>query len=208
VARIVAVEARHDTPTRRAFDYRDLHFYQTPPAQAPGTLEVIRGPLARRGRVATTLVTSNPALLTAVGHGDVDTMMGFGSAALWEPGRYAPHEVAGRIVHLVACETARQLGPDLVAQGARAFVGYDVIVMLHDDVFEPFMECDTLIDLTLLAGGTVAAAHAAALTRFDQHIDRFKAAGDLFQAAVMQTHRDSLCSPVTDAKFGDPNATL
>ena len=208
MSRVVAVEAKHDKPTTAAFEYRDRNLYQSPGAQLPGVLKVIRGPLARRPRVATTLQTENPRLLTAVGHGDGDTMMGFDRETLFEPGIHDAAEVAGRIVHLLACETAQQLGTHLVKQGALAFIGYEMVVMLHDDVFDAFMECDTAIDLALLQGETVRQAHERAQDAFNRHIDRFKAAGDLLQAAVMTTHRDSLQSPATDPKFGDPSATL
>lgn len=208
MSRIVAVEARHDTPTTAAFDYRDRTLYQSAGAVPPGALRVLRGPLAGRDRVAATLLTENPRLLTAVGHGDGDTMMGFGRETLFEPGIHDAAEVAGRIVHLLACETAQKLGTHLVRQGARAFLGYERVVMLHDEVFEAFMECDTAIDLSLLDGDTVRQAHERAHDLFNRHIDRFKAAGNLLQAAVMTTHRNSLKSPVTDSRLGDASATL
>jgi hypothetical protein len=208
MSRVLGVEARHDKPTRSAFDFRDVHLYQSPAVQPAGMLAVVRGPLAVRPEVAKAIARENPRLLMAVGHGDGDTMMGFDRDVLFEPGIHAPAEVAGRIVHFLACETAQKLGKKLVSQGAVAFFGYEMVVMLLDDVFDAFMESDTEIDLALLRGDTVRQAHQAAHASFDRHIGRFQAAGRLMPAALMKTHRDSLCSPVTDGSLGDPGARL
>ncbi len=207
MASVVAVEARYDAPTRAAYEYRNRHIYQALGGQV-SYLRVLRGPLARRTFIVPELSSADPELLVAVGHGDGDTMMGYGGATIFERGIHDASEVAGRIVHLLACETAQELGRHLIEQGAAAFIGYDWQVMLERDVFDAFMECDSTIDLELLSGRTVAQAHRAAIRLFDEHIDRLRAAGKLFDAAVMATNRDSLRSPLSDLAFGQPNAHL
>lgn len=193
---VVAVEASHDIPTRAAYGYRQRNLY--PRVAAPHVLRLLRGPLAKRAYLTSAIGEVNPALLLGTGHGDPDTMMGYAWETLLERGIHDPVEVRGKIVHLLACETAQKLGPQVIAQGARAFLGYDWQVLLQEAVFEAFMECDTSIDLALLAGASVREAHRGAVALFDQHIGGMEP----FEAAVMTTMRDSL------RYMGDGNARL
>ncbi len=205
MTRLLALEANDDTPTRGAYAYRDQHLYQS--LSAPDAV-VLRGPLARRALFANRATTLAPAYVVGVGHGDEDTLMGYAEEPILEPGLYQPAEVAGRIVHLLACETARKLGVDLVRQGARAFFGYDWLVLVHEEILDDFLECDTAIDTALLAGSTVSEAYQEAVALFDAHISRLKAEGSLMKAALMETNRDSLMCPVTDHRLGNPDARL
>jgi len=201
----LAIEANDDIPTRSAFAYRDLHLYQS---LAPGLLLLLTRFRATRGDFALEASAPGAEYVVGVGHGDDDTLMGFGGEPILEPGLYQPAEVAGRIIHLLACGTANKLGADLVRSGARAFIGYNSLVIVHKEIIDDFLECDTAIDSALLAGDTVAEAHRKAITLFDQHIARLRAEGSLLKAALMETNRDSLMSPLTDRRLGDPNARL
>jgi hypothetical protein len=203
--RLLAVEADDDTPTRAAYAYRKEHVYAPIP---PGDAAVLWGPLAQRKLFANRATALSPRYVVGVGHGDDDSLMGYAGETILEPGLYEPAEVKDRIVHLVACETAVTLSVDLVRKGAVAFLGYNWLVLVHPEILEDFLECDTEIDLALLAGDRVRDAYDRSLALFDLHIARLKADGCALKAALMETNRDSLVCPVNDRRLGDPEARL
>jgi hypothetical protein len=205
--RLMTVEANEDAPTRAAYAYRDLYLYQK--LDTVGTnLLTLRGPLATPAYFTPRIATHNPDYLVAVGHGDEDTLTGYHGVPLLEIGHYQAADVAGRVVHLLACHTAATLGPDLVRNGARAFIGYNWFVMVHEGILDEFLECDTAIDEELLGGATISQAYWRAIELFDGHIARLKGEGRLMKAALLETNRDSLMCPVTDRRLGRSTATL
>ena len=205
--RLMAVEANEDAPTRATYAYRDQHLYQK--LDTVGTnLLTLRGPLATPDFFTPRLATHDPDYLVAVGHGDEDTLTGYRGVPLLEIGHYQAADVAGRIVHFLACHTAATLGPDLVRKGAWAFIGYNWFVMVHEGIVEEFLECDTAIDEELLGGATVSQAYSRAIELFNGHIARLKGEGRLMKAALLETNRDSLMCPVTDRRLGRANAKL
>lgn len=205
--KLMTIEANDDAPTQAAYAYRDKNLYQALNPAATDRL-TLRGPLATHAFFAARVVTHRPDYLVGVGHGEEDVLMGFSREAVIERGNYQPAEVAGRIVHLLACHTARRLGRDLVKKGAVAFIGYDRFVMLQEQILDEFMECDTAIDLALLSGATVRQAYRRAIQLFDGHIARLEAEGRLMKAALLKTNRAGLVCPVTDPGLGDPEARL
>jgi hypothetical protein len=205
--KLMTVEANDDAPTQAAYDYRDRNLYQVLDPATTSCL-MLRGRLATQAFFSAQVVPTAPDYLVGVGHGEEDVLLGFSREAVIERGKYQPAEVAGRIVHLLACHTAMRLGRDLVKKGAVAFIGYDRFVMVQDEIIDEFMECDTEIDLALLAGATVRQAYGRAMQLFDGHIARMEAEGRLMKAALLKTNRAGLVCPVTDPRFGDAEATL
>lgn len=63
-------------------------------------------------------------VIIGMGHGDVDSFTGQDETLILEVGRYDPKEVEGKILKLLSCQTGVQLGPDLVANGCAAYLGY------------------------------------------------------------------------------------
>jgi hypothetical protein len=205
--KLMTIEANDDAPTRAAYAYRDEFLYQTLATMGTKLLS-LRGQLATRADFTLYIGKEKPDYLVAVGHGDEDTLMGCDDEPLLEIGHYQPAEIAGRIIHVLACHTAMMLGPDLVRNGARAFIGYNWFVMVHEEIVDEFMECDTAIDQELLGGATVSQAYRRAIQLLDGHVARLKGEGRLMKAALLETNRDSLMCPVTDQSLGDPDATL
>lgn len=205
--RLMAVEANEDAPTRAAYAYRDQHLYQK--LDTVGTnLLTLRGLRTTPEFFTPGIAQHDPDYVVAVGHGDEDTLMGYRGVPLLEIGHYQATDVAGRIIHLLACHTAATLGRDLVRNGARAFIGYNWFVMVHEGIVDEFLECDTAIDEELLGGATIAQAYRRAIGLFNGHIARFKGEGRLMKAALLETNRDSLMCPVTDSRLGRSNAAL
>src|SRR5690606_13404682 len=58
--------------------------------------------------------------VTAAGHGSHHQFLGDIHKPVFEVSKYDPTHVAGRIIHLTACHTACELGPDFIANGCEA----------------------------------------------------------------------------------------
>lgn len=63
-------------------------------------------------------------IIIGVGHGDKDSFTGQNEAVILEVGKYNPREVRGKVIKFLSCQTGVALGPDLVENGADAFLGY------------------------------------------------------------------------------------
>ncbi len=63
-------------------------------------------------------------IIIGVGHGDKDNFAGQNEAVILGVGRYNPREVRGKVIKLLSCQTGVRLGPDLIKNGAEAFLGY------------------------------------------------------------------------------------
>lgn len=63
-------------------------------------------------------------IIIAMGHGDEDTLTGQNETVILDAGKYDAKLVNGKVVRLLTCQTANKLGPDIIANGASAFIGY------------------------------------------------------------------------------------
>lgn len=75
-------------------------------------------------------------IIIGVGHGDEDSFTGQNEALILEVGRYNPREIRGKMIKLLSCQTGVTLGPDLVKNGAKAFLGYtdDYVWVMDSDL--------------------------------------------------------------------------
>src|SRR5687768_3997260 len=109
----LAIDSNYEPVTEAACDYRNAHVY--PALTSRGfRLEKLQGPLARRVYVAPAAARAEIDYLTGVGHGVYDTFTGHHGDAIFRTGSFSAAEVTGKIVHLLSCQTARDLGPDFV----------------------------------------------------------------------------------------------
>jgi len=146
--------------------------------------------------------------ITGVGHGSYDTYTGHHGNPILRVNRYNPSEVRGRVIHLLSCQTARLLGPDLVRNGVKAFFGYNENFIFSMPVSNEFFECDSQIDLVLASGRNVSLAHSTCIASFNHYIDEYKQLGQFRLAAMFETDRDRLRSPVISKRYGDPNSVI
>jgi hypothetical protein len=206
---VLAIDSNWDTITKVAFNHRQAHVY--PYLESKGfSIERCQGSLARRFYVADEAKKSNVTFITGVGHGLYNLYTGDHGVVnvIFQIGRYFPEEASNKIVHFLSCQTARDLGPDFVMNGCRAFLGYDenfTFFMAEADIF---FECDSEIDRAIADGATVEQAHQRAVQKFNKAIAEMLAKGKPYVAAVLEFDRDHLQSPATHSRWGDRNASL
>lgn len=211
MSRILAIESDDEMVSQMCRTFRDAEVY---PALDPvHTVEHFEG-AATPGATATR-ADIKPAVdavpvdfITGSGHGFPERFTGQNRDPVFAVGGYAPSEVAGTIIHLLSCETAQQLGVDVVANGCRAFFGYDAVFVFPDQAGRFFLESDAQIDLALAQGKTAEEAYDAAAAMFRKRIAQLLQTGNVFVAAALKRNLNHLCSPKQDPKWGDPAAKL
>lgn len=219
-AAVLCIDTDADAETEPLFEYRKAKLY--PGLAASLTLLSAHGSDATRTKVAPLARDPRVRLITGSGHGTAGEFKDGHNRPIFGAGALDPAEVSGKIVHLLACQTGLQLGPDLVANGCQAFFGYDV-----DFVFSPFrnlaelfFEADAEIDRALAQGLTAAEAHTAAVQLFQKHIDELDQRAEtetsqakkdvlLWTATALEFNRDHLLGPrEAGSPLGDPLARL
>jgi hypothetical protein len=112
-----------------------------------------------------------------VGHGGYNCYTGHWSDRILEVGDYDSAEVKRKTLHFLSCQTARDLGPDTVANGAKAYAGYDENFHFVWDVsstpvneFLLFVRSDATFDLHMAAGAAAGQAFAATKQAFNAAI--------------------------------------
>jgi hypothetical protein len=202
MTKVLCVDSAWDEATKLTRAFRDQHVY---PMAGANELVLRQGTQAKRVGVSASAVDVGVGFITGASHGTPDCFTGDQMEILWQVDQYGASEVTGKIVHLLACYAARRLGPNLVQKGAIAFLGYDTEFVFTKELADSFLACDAEIDLVLLAGGSVEEAHCAAIEAFE---DALAQAETPQIAALFESNRDHLKSPVIDARFGDSNARL
>jgi hypothetical protein len=203
----LAIDSSYEPVTRAGFNYRQANVY---PYLTSHGLSVRRcqGKLARRHFVSQEARKSDVVYLTGVGHGSETTYTGDNGDPILSVGSYAPAEVAGKVLHLLSCQTAAQLGPDCVANGCKAYFGYDVNFTFVPKSKDIFFECDSAIDRAFARGLSADAVYALVTRLFKKRIAELSAGGSDYTAATLETDLDHLCAPSVDARWGDPKAKL
>jgi hypothetical protein len=112
-----------------------------------------------------------------VGHGNYDIYTGHWGDPILKIGDYDSAEVKDKALHFLSCRTGRDLGPDAVANGAKAYVGYDEnFTFVWDDSTTPvnefllFIQSDATFDLQMVAGAPAGQAFNATQQAFNAAI--------------------------------------
>jgi hypothetical protein len=219
-AAALCIDTDSDAETKPLFKYRKEQLY--PGLAASLTMLAAHGSDATRAQVGPLARDPRVRLITGSGHGTANAFQDGHGRPIFAVGELDPREVSGKIVHLLACQTALQLGPDMITNGGQAFFGYDVDFVFSPfrDLAELFFDADAEIDRSLVSGLTAAAACAAAVERFQEHIDELdrRAAAEtnparkdvlLWTATALEFNRDHLLGPrAAGSPFGDPLAQL
>jgi hypothetical protein len=203
---ILEIDSNTDTPTQYVSSFRIQKLYPTL-AQSGLTVVGRQGSLASRAYVANDASQSGVVFITASGHGLANCFLGQYDT-IWQVGEYTPAEVAGKVIHLLACNTALTLGPDMVRNGATAFFGYDAEFLFTDETVDTFCDCACEIDRALCEGVSANVAMGRAAAKFNAAIMAYKSGGPSYAAAMLATNLAHLKSPKDDPMWGDPNAKV
>jgi hypothetical protein len=204
---VLAVDADFEPITLAAYTYRQQNVY--PYIEGKGwQLQRCQEALAKRSYVAPAASKSGVVYITGVGHGKYDQFTGQYFDVIFSIGNYSQDESKSKIVHLLSCETARDLGPDFVKNGCLAYFGYDEDFTFQMDDANVFFECDAEIDRGFADGQTAADVYTRAISVFNQKIAQFRANGSNYKAAQLEYDRDHLRAPASGSQWGSPSAKL
>jgi hypothetical protein len=204
---ILAIDAAFEIITQAGFNYRQQNVY--PYLQEKGfTIKRSQESLARRLYVAPEARKPQVIYITGVGHGGYDSYTGDFYDSIFSVGNYNPQECQGKIVHFISCETARDLGPDFISNGCRAYFGYDENFTFLLDSADIFFECDSEIDRGFADGLNATQVHERVDALFNKHIDALHQQGSDFKAKTLEFDRDHLRGPRSGPQWGDPLASL
>jgi hypothetical protein len=174
-------------------------------------IDKCQGVMARRIYVAPKAQQANVGYLTGVGHGFYTTFTGHFYDPIFEVGNFSSAEARGKIVHLLSCKTARDLGPDFVRNGCLAYFGYDEDFAFSTADQDVFFECDSEIDRAFADGLTAEEVYDRVKALFTQRVAQFRAQGKQLEAATLELNLDRLrcpSSPPGANAWGDPKAKL
>ncbi|MFN7983531.1 MAG: hypothetical protein U0Q11_16920 [Vicinamibacterales bacterium] len=206
---VVTIDSDRDDETAVCLEHREDEVY--PDLTDDGaTLRAFGSTKAVRAQVAQALADPSVSFISGSGHGLERQFTGQDGSAILGVGTYSPAEVRNKIVHLLACHTAVELGPDIVRNGCQAFFGYDVAFLLPANPADLalFLDCDAEIDRALVEGETAEAAYDRAYDAYTAAIFSLFRAGKPHLAATLQQLRDHLCAPSVDARYGRTDARL
>jgi len=122
----------HDLPTRSASGFLIRHVL---PRSIPPQLI---GPTDRRQ--AFQMLTAGDTIV-GVGHGDAVSFCGHNNQVIVDT--LSIPDVRNKVIILIACETARELGPKLVEKGAASYIGFqeDLVWVVDADLaFTPWSD--------------------------------------------------------------------
>lgn len=112
--------------------------------------------------------------ISGVGHGSPTVYTGHLGDPVLRVGYYDSADVNGKVVHLLSCQTAKTLGPDMITKGAKSYFGYfENFIFNYDqsstavNELELFWKCDSEIDICMALGTTCEAAHNAAIAKYN-----------------------------------------
>jgi hypothetical protein len=168
---------------------------------------VLTGTNDTRPNFAKACKQSGVVYISGVGHGSPTAYTGYNYDHLWDACNYDPAEVKGKIIHLLSCKTAQELGPDLIKKGACAYFGYYenfTITWNHPDVF---WKCDSSIDLALCNGLDAGTAAKVAIQVYNSWITQMRAI-HVPTAVWLTWDRDALRSPLHGRQYGSSTCTL
>ena len=143
--------------------------------------------------------------ISGIGHGNYTTYTGHLQTVLLQVGNYDPLEVSGKVIHFLSCETGRTLGPDTVARGAKAYVGYDENFVFDWANANLYWPCDSQFDISMANGRTVEQAVADTYAKYDAAIASVPGTST---AATLLSDKNLLRSPVSGAVWGSKTTRI
>ncbi|MDD5510532.1 MAG: hypothetical protein PHI12_06975 [Dehalococcoidales bacterium] len=169
---------------------------------------MLYGPMAQPGFFGLTSPISD--FILGTGHGSDREYCAQNESIIWKVGEYNPGQVRGKVVKLLSCNTGMMLGPDLIKNGARAYLGYDDdFLWIADSIYYPVPWEDRTAAAclmpviqslnALLDGSTCAEAIAIERQGYLQNIERTD--NELLSSLLEHNNNHTVI-------YGDQSATI
>jgi hypothetical protein len=156
--------------------------------------------------------SSRVCYISGIGHGNPSTYTGHMSDPILEVGEYDSSEVDGKSLHLLSCQTARELGPDLVTSGANSYAGfYENFTFVYDDDDTPIDEqdlfwiADSTYDICMAAGST---SYQAAFTTVAMYDAMIALVPGTSAATWLTWDRNYFKTPYHSSTYGTSSASI
>jgi hypothetical protein len=215
VKAIVAIDSNHDDFLDSALEYRRRDVY--PYLEKTFRIYFCQECEATDHDVRLALGRDGVRFITGTGHGFRGVFTGQWLRRIFQVNGYGGIESAGKVVHLLSCHTAEELGRYFVREGCRAFFGYnDLFVGYMDEsdeqwqlILDVFWECASEVDIAISEGETASRAfqRTCELYRF-----RIRELADEFAnpeaAAQLEHNLEAFCGPPKGQDWGDPTASV
>ena len=219
---VLAIDSTYDGITFSAYEYRHRSVY--PYLEKLGfRVELYQGKLARRHFVAPIAREIHIVYITGLGHGCSNMFTGDRGMPIFKVGEYSPKESQNKIIHLLSCETAIELGIDMTSHGCQAFFGYDAPFIYVKDTSEVFWECDAEIDRAFVEGMNAGEVYNRVAEYYQRSIQKYK--DEFINSLIngsnqemvdtlrkvfsnLQHNANHLCSPSVSSRWGDVGAKL
>jgi hypothetical protein len=143
--------------------------------------------------------------ISGIGHGNYTTYTGHLFNVILQVGAYSSAEVKNKAIHFLSCETGRTLGPNTVANSAKAYVGYDENFVFDWANQNLYWASDSQFDISMANGRTVEGAIADTIARYNAAI---ASVPGTTTAATLLSDRNLLRSPVSGAAWGNKTARI
>ena len=213
---ILAIDSDHDPITESACEYRQQSVY--PYLEERGfEVKYHRGKLARRHYVASVAQERGIVYITGSGHGHPHEFTGDCGCTIFRVGDYSQEESQEKIIHLLSCYTARELGLDMTQNGCLAFFGYDDGFYNMLEFSEVFWECDSEIDRAFAEVMSAGEVYERVTELYQQRIKEYR---DMWATAIingddkekvdllydvvnhLKGNYNHLCCPSVDTRWG------
>jgi hypothetical protein len=137
---------------------------------------------ASRKLVESYLAKQNPEIVIFNGHGDEVCVTGHDDEVLIEAGKNSSL-LRNKVVYMRSCDSGKILGPQIVKEGAKAFIGYTELFRfwtdnnsvkdpLNDEYAIPFFETSNQVALSLVKGKVAKEAHEDSLKVYEKMISK------------------------------------
>jgi len=210
---VLFLENTTDPVTQNATPYRKNNVHTAFKKRGFCTIE-LEGVNNDRTHFVSVAKSKRVVYISGIGHGNPTTYTGYNNVPILTKCNYDPAEVQGKILHLLSCQTAKELGPDVIKKGAKAYAGYyENFTFVYDQPGTPINEmelfwvCDSAFDLMMAYGATVETAHNTTIASYNAAIS-LPGVANTITASWLTWDRNSFRSPVIDAIYGDKTAKI
>ena len=201
---VLFCENTTDKLTSLAATYRKKYVH---PAFAAKGYNVIslEGTNDVRAQFAMQAKSSTVVYISGVGHGGYQEYTGHDFDTILQVGNYNTAETKGKIIHFLSCETARDLGPNTILKGAKAYIGYTEDLLFKVQTADLFWKCDSTFDICMANGCT---AGDAIYDTYMQYITVGVSVIGTVTATLLFGDRNLLRSPSFGADWGSDSARI